>query len=74
MIFLGFLNVTLRRDVGRDRLIRILCYLANLLCTVFGFLIVILDTEPQVIFGLALIVLMTITGFMIRGAQNYPTE
>src|SRR5215218_6869607 len=63
MIFLGFLNIILSRNVGQDRLVQLLCYLANLLCTGFGFLLVTLDNEPQVIFGLVLIVLMTVTAF-----------
>lgn len=70
MIFVGLLNLTLGRDVGRDRLVRLSCYAANLLTLGFGLLFVTLDREPQVIFGLVLIVLMTVTAFTIRGAQN----
>jgi MFS-type transporter involved in bile tolerance (Atg22 family) len=70
MIFLGFLNITLGRSAGHDRLARALCYIANLLCTVFGFLLVTLDSEPQVIFGLVLIVLMTVTAFRVRETQG----
>lgn len=66
MIFVGLLNLTLGRDVGRDRLVRIYCYAANLLTLIFGLLIVTLDREPQVIFGLALIVLMTVTAFTLN--------
>ena len=66
MIFLGFLNITLSRNAGRDRLAQILCYIANLLCTGFGFLLVTVDGEPQVIFGLVLIILMTITAFLLK--------
>lgn len=66
MIFLGFLNITLGRNAGRDRLAKILCNIANILCTGFGFLLVTVDSEPQVIFGLVLIILMTATAFMLR--------
>ena len=66
MLFVGFLNIALSRDVGRDRLIRILCYVANLLTVFFGFLMVTQNREPQVIFGFVLIVLMTTTAFFIR--------
>lgn len=38
MIFIGFFNIALSRDVGRDWLVRMLCYTANLLVVVFGFL------------------------------------
>lgn len=70
MIFLGFLNIALSRTIGRDRLVQILCYVANLITTVFGVLLVTVDSEPQVIFGLVLIVFMTVTAFMVRGART----
>ncbi len=66
MIFVGFLNVALRRGAGGDRLARALCYSANLVTTVFGFLIVLVDSEPQVIFGLVLITVMTVTAFLVK--------
>ena len=66
MIFVGFLNIVVSRDAGRDRAVRILCYIANLTTLIFGFLIVVVDSEPQVIFGLVLIALMTITSFLLR--------
>lgn len=69
MIFLGFLNITLSRNVGRDRLLQILCFIANILCTGFGILLVTLDSEPQVIFGLALIVLVSVTAFLPKEAR-----
>ena len=74
MIFVGFLNIALSRDVGRDRLVRILCYVANLLTVFFGFLMVAVNREPQVIFGLVLIVLMTVTAFMLREAPGNSTK
>jgi hypothetical protein len=74
MIFVGLLNLTLSRDVGRDRLVRIFCYAANLLTLGFGLLFMTLDREPQVIFGMVMIVLMTATAFMLRGSQNNPAS
>jgi MFS-type transporter involved in bile tolerance (Atg22 family) len=68
MIFVGFLNVALGRVVGRDTVVRALCYAANLLTLVFGFLIVVVDSEPQVIFGMLLIVTITLTAFLLRQA------
>lgn len=70
MIFVGLLNLTLGRDAGRDRLVRVYCHAANLLTLFFGVLIVTLAREPQVIFGLMLIVIMTVTAFTLRGARN----
>lgn len=69
MVYVGLLNLTLDRDVGRDRFVRVYCYAANLLTLFFGILIVTLDREPQVLFGLVLIALMTATAFMTRGAR-----
>lgn len=66
MIFVGFLNIVLSRDAGGDRGVRILCYIANLTTLIFGLLIVVVDNEPQVIFGLALISLMAVTSFLLR--------
>jgi hypothetical protein len=65
MMFLGFLNITFGRVGGRDRLVLVLCHIANLLCTVFGTMIVTLDMEPQVIFGMLLIVILTVTALML---------
>lgn len=72
MIFVGLLNLTLRRDVGGDRLVRVFCYAANLLTLGFGLLFVTLDREPQVIFWIVMIALMTVTAFTLRGTRNNP--
>lgn len=70
MVFLGLLNLGLSRAMSRDHLMRILCYAANVIATGFGVLLVTLDSEPQVIFGLVLIALMTTTAFMLRDARQ----
>lgn len=66
MIFVGFLNIIFSRNAGHDRVTRILCYIANLTTTAFGVLIVLVDNEPQVIFGMILIALMTVTALLLR--------
>jgi uncharacterized membrane protein len=66
MVFVGFLNVIIGRDAGRDPLARVLCYVANILTTVFGVILVTMDNEPQVIFGTALIVAITATAFLLK--------
>lgn len=66
MIFVGFLNVALSRTGGRDGVVRALCYVANLLTTAFGALTVFVDGEPQVIFGMLLIITLTVTAFMLK--------
>ena len=70
MIFVGFLNIVMSGEAGRDRLVRILCYAANLLTLVFGLVLIRLDREPQVILGLLLIAIMTITAFMLTTSQT----
>jgi hypothetical protein len=70
MIFVGFLNVAFGRVVGRDTAVRALCYTANLLTLVFGVLIVVVDSEPQVLFGLGLIGVMTVTAFTLKEAAR----
>lgn len=70
MIFVGFLNVAFGRVVGRDTVVRALCYASNLLTLVFGVLIVVVDSEPQVLFGLGLIGVMTVTAFMLKEAAR----
>lgn len=76
MIFVGFLNVAFGRVVGRDAVIRALCYAANLTTLVFGVLIAVVDGEPQVLFGLVLITVMTATAFMLKGrpAEDAPIQ
>lgn len=66
MIFVGFLNIIFSRNAGQDRVARLLCYIANLTTAAFGILIVLVDNEPQVIFGMILIALMTVTAFLLR--------
>ena len=61
MIFIGFLNIAFARGAGQDRVVRLLSYIANLITVIFGLLIVLVDSEPQVIFGLVLIMVMTVT-------------
>jgi hypothetical protein len=68
MIFVGFLNVAHGRVGGRDTAVRALCYAANLLTLAFGVLIVVVDSEPQVIFGMLLIVMITVTAFLLKRA------
>jgi hypothetical protein len=66
MIFVGFLNIALSRGAGSDGLVRILCHTANLMTSVFGVMIVVVNYEPQVIFGLVLIFLMTLTALLLK--------
>ena len=68
MVFVGFLNVILGRGAGRDAPARALCRVANALTAVFGAMILAVDVEPQVIFGMLLSVKITVTAFLLKRA------
>lgn len=70
MVFVGFLNVILGRDARRDALTRVLVYVSNLLTAVFGAMVVVLDREPQVLFGMLLIATLTVTAFLLNRAAS----
>ena len=66
MIFAGFLNLALSRGgAGRDKTLRVLCHVTNALLLVFGTLGAVIVNEPQAYFGLALIVVLAVTAFML---------
>jgi uncharacterized membrane protein len=73
MIFVGFLNVAFSRNAGRDKVVRAFCYIANLLTVVFGAMIVTVDNEPQVLFGMLLIITMTVTAFLLKHTTSQHT-
>lgn len=54
IVFAGFLNLVFLRDGGRDRVIGILCLLANLISVVLFGVGWFLIREPQVLFGILL--------------------
>jgi hypothetical protein len=66
MVVLGFLNIALRRNAGRDPVLRILCHTANLVFTIFGALTGYVVSEPQAYFGLLLLVMLTLTAFTLK--------
>lgn len=72
MIVIGFLNTAISRQAGKDRRTEIQCYIANILFTAFGVLTVLALREPQAYFGLLLIIIMTVTAFMLprRGIKE----
>lgn len=54
LIFCGFLNVAWLRNAGRDRMVWLLCLLANLMSLALFAVALFLLREPQVFVGLAL--------------------
>jgi hypothetical protein len=66
LVLLGFLNLALRNDKGGNRVLRILCHIANILMTVFAAFAVIVIPEAQAYFGLGMLILQTLSAFMLR--------
>ncbi len=67
MILLGFLNLSLRSDNG-NRVLRILCHTANIVMTAFAAFAVIVIPEPQAYFGVAVIIIQTLSAFSLKRA------
>ena len=65
IILAGFLNITLRRDVGRDRLVRWLCIGTNIIFTLGFAGAILMLPQPQVFVGLLLFASATASGFLI---------
>ena len=54
IILAGFLNIVLLRDVGKDKLVKLLCVLTNLIFVVMFGAVLFLMPQPQVFVGVAL--------------------
>lgn len=54
IILAGFLNIVLLRDVGKDKLVRLLGILTNLIFVVMFGAVLFLMPQPQVFIGVAL--------------------
>jgi uncharacterized membrane protein len=65
MVVIGFLNIAMSRSRG-DRLIATLCYIANVLFTIFGVLTALMLKEPQAYFGVVLLLTITATSFWLK--------
>ena len=65
MLVIGFLNIVMSRN-RNDRLTVILCYLANVLFTIFGVLTAWALKEPQAYFGIVLLLTITATSFWLK--------
>jgi hypothetical protein len=59
LVLLGFLNVVLAREAGRDRLVRVLCHAANLAGILFAALVTVTRAEPHAFVGLVALLVMT---------------
>lgn len=56
MILAGFLNIVLLRDVGADKVVRIICAIANFALLVFFVLLLMIFPEAHIFFGAGLFV------------------
>lgn len=66
MILLGFLNLSLKSDEGGNRVLRILCHTANVVMTLFAIFAVVVIPEPQAYFGLAVLLIQTLSAFSLK--------
>lgn len=66
IILAGFLNLILLRDVGKDKLVWMLCLLTNLFFAVLFAVALSLLNQPQVFLGVALFIIATITSYTVR--------
>lgn len=60
IILAGFLNVILLRDVGKDRVVWLLCLLTNLIFAVMFVLALLVLPQPQVFVGAGLFIAATL--------------
>lgn len=67
IVFAGFLNVALIRDGGRDRVIKLLCIVADAACALLFVAAIPLMRQPQVYVGVALFAFVTVAALLTRG-------
>ena len=70
IILAGFLNIVLLRDVGKDKVVWLLCVLANIIFPVMFSAVLFLMPQPQVFIGVALLAMATIFALLLSRKQN----
>jgi hypothetical protein len=60
IILAGFLNIILLRDVGKDRVVWLLCLITNLIFAVMFVLALLILPQPQVFVGAGLFIAATL--------------
>ena len=68
IILAGFLNVVLLRDAGKDRVVRLLSVLANIIFAAMFAAALTLMQQPQVFVGLALFIIAAVTSLTVNKA------
>ncbi len=66
----GFLNLVLLRDAGKDKVVRMLCLISNLIFALLFASALFVLPQPQVFFGLALFVAATFTAFTLHRTRG----
>lgn len=64
IILAGFLNIVLLRDAGKDKVVRLLCVLSNVIFAVMFSAVLVLMRQPQVFFGIALFTVAAVITFV----------
>jgi hypothetical protein len=69
IILAGFLNLILLRDVGKDKLVKLLAVFTNLFFALLFAAALLLLPQPQVFLGSALFVVATITALAVKSNE-----
>ena len=64
IILAGFLNIILLRDMGKDRVVWLLCFITNLIFAVMFVLALLVLPQPQVFVGAGLFIVATLFSIM----------
>lgn len=70
IILAGFLNIALLRDAGKDKVVRLLAVLTNIIFAVMFSAALYLMQQPQVFFGVALFAVATVFAFLAHRTHN----
>jgi hypothetical protein len=70
IILAGFLNFILLREVGKDKVVWLLCVITNVIFAVMFSMTLVLMWQPQVFVGVALFAAATVLTFLSPKTQN----
>jgi hypothetical protein len=70
IVLAGFLNIVLLRDVGKDKVVRLLAVVTNIIFPVMFSVASYLMQQPQVFIGIGLFVAATIIAILFPQTQN----
>lgn len=70
IVLAGFLNLVLSRDVGRDKLVRSLCVITNIIFAAMFATALFVLAQPQVFLGLGLFAAATVISLTVNRAKS----